>query len=55
MIASRLTKTPRAMAEDAWEAHKSAIYDLYVSESKRLRGNGGLIEEMQRLFGFIAT
>jgi hypothetical protein len=34
------------LTEADWEANKSQILDLYVVQGKSLRGDGGVIREM---------
>jgi len=43
-----------SLLEADWEANKSRILDLYIVQGKSLRGDGGIIREMER-WGFTAT
>jgi hypothetical protein len=42
------------VTEADWEANKSRILDLYILQGRPLRGDGGVIREMERR-GFTAT
>lgn len=41
------------IAPKDWEDHKSVIYDLYISDDRKLLGDDGVIEAMKAQ-GFVA-
>jgi hypothetical protein len=46
------TRSDGGKAEDSWEAHKDAIYQLYISEKGKLQGPDGVISKMRLMYNF---
>jgi hypothetical protein len=41
--------------ESDWEQRKAEIKHLYITESRRLKGPGGVMQEMSARYGFEAS
>jgi hypothetical protein len=46
-------RRPR-IPSDEWERHKAAIRGLYLDERRKLEGQNGVIDTMQKIHGFVA-
>jgi hypothetical protein len=43
------------LTEDEWNSHQATIQSLYLDQDRKLRGPGGVMQEMSDKYGFNAT
>ena len=45
----------RSSREHDWEQQKDRIHELYIVQDKKLEGQGGVMDVMDKLYAFPAT